>query len=147
MSTVSWAAWLLLAAAVMVLAYAVARRQAQPTPRHRWGRHVALQLPMLAPERWCACGCRQLAAPGAMLADWHYDVPGTLPPTAAPDTIAIQGLAWSYGPRGWEPAIVYVAANVHPDAVHQHPLAAAHHPPPPFDFSTNGHAEHATNPQ
>lgn len=135
----SWAAWLVLASATMVLALAVARRRAATPPQHRWGRHVALQLPLLAPERWCACGCQQLAAPGAILADWHYDTPGTIPPSAAPDAIPIRGLAWSYGPKGWEPAVVYVVANLHPDAAHQDPTPAAEHPRP---HSTNGQVVH-----
>ncbi len=139
MSRPEIAAWLALASAVMALSWAVAARRVRQVPEYRWGRHVALQVPLLAPERWCACGCRQLAAPGAILADWHYDVPGTLPPKVAPDAIPVRGLAWTLGPKGWEPAIVYVVANVHPDAAHQDPTRAAdldrlarrngHHPP------------------
>jgi hypothetical protein len=138
---VQWAAWLLLASAVMVLSFVVARRPRPKVPAHRWGLHVALQLPHLAPERWCACGCRQLAAPGAILATWHYDDPrGVLPPPEAPDAIPIQGVAWTMGPNGWQPAIVYVVANVHPDAAHQHPLRAADHP------ATNGQARVEAHP-
>ena len=138
MSRTEWAAWLVLAAAVMALSLAVARRRRPRVPEYRWGRHVALQVPLLAPERWCACGCQQLAAPGAFLADWHYDVPGTIPPKVAPDAIPVRGLAWSMGPRGWEPAIVYVIAHVHPEPAHQHPTRAADHP----RAASNGQASH-----
>ena len=98
-----------------LLAVIVWRRRPVP-PRHRY-RHVALQVPLLAPARYCACGrCAQLAAGGSLLAAWHYDVPGVLSPDKAPDAVPIQGIAWTYGPNGWEPAIVYVVANLHPDA-------------------------------
>src|SRR5262245_44588411 len=57
----------------LALAFVVGRHVRRPPP-HRWDRHIALNLPQLAPERYCACGrCGQLAAPGAVLADWHYD--------------------------------------------------------------------------
>jgi len=123
------AAVVLGAAAVMTLTWLVAARSARPPREYRWGRHVVVHLPMLAPERYCACGaCGQLAAPGAWLADWHYDVPGVLPPTKAPDATPIRGLAWTWGPAGWEPAIVYVLP---PDA---------HARPPRGAPSTNGQA-------
>lgn len=126
-ATLSWLAW-----------------RERPQPLHRWDRHVALQLPGLAPERYCACGrCGQLAAPGAWLAQWHYEPPaGVLPPDKAPDAIPIQGIAWTFQAKGWEPAIVYVVANRHPDAIPQQqpqppparPARASSDPP-----STNGH--------
>ena len=100
-----------------VLAWVVARRR---PPRARLvGRHVALGLPLLAPERYCACGaCGQLAAPGAWLADWHYEVPEALAVNKAPDdAIGIRGIAWTLSPQGsWEPAVVYVLG---PDAHHR----------------------------
>jgi hypothetical protein len=121
------------ALAAILVAYLLGR---QRRPEHRWDRHIALQLPLLAPERYCACGsCGQLAGPGSILADWHFDVPGVLPPKDAPDAIPIRGLAWSYGPSGWDPAIVYVVAHVvgakpPPPRPRAHPLGTP---------SSNGH--------
>lgn len=131
MSRTAWAAWLLLATAVMVLAWAVARRQItlarMRLNEHRRGRHVIVSLPMLAPERWCACGCTELAAPGALLAAWHYEPPaGVLPPAKAVDSIPLQGLAWTYGDDGdWQPAIVYVMARHQPEPAHGQPVPEA----------------------
>lgn len=131
MSPNAWAAWLLLASAAMVLALAVARRQVAlaklRVAEHRRGRHVVLALPQLAPERWCACGCAQLAAAGAPLADWHYQPPpGVLPPPKAHDTIPVQGIAWTYADDGtWQPAIVYVSARHQAEPAHGHPTPEA----------------------
>lgn len=131
------------ALAVWAVTLSVLAWRQRPQPLARWDRHVALQLPGLAPERYCACGrCGQLAGPGAWLADWHYEPPaGVLPPDKAPDAIPIQGIAWTFQAKGWEPAIVYVVANRHPDAIPQQqprPPAAAPAPPPAPPV-TNGH--------
>ncbi len=139
-TNVEWAAWLVLATTAMLLAWAVARRAHRQPPAHRWGRHVALALPLLAPERWCACGCAQRAAPGAWLADWHYDPPaGVLPPSKVPQgegVVPVQGLAWSLGPDGWVPALVYVLAHQQ-----QPPSPRPSTPPPHAEVaSTNGRA-------
>lgn len=141
----SEAAVVAMAIAAIAGAWMVASRRYSPPPRME-GRHVAVHLPMLAPGRYCACGsCGQLAAPGAWLADWHYDVPGVLAPAKAPDAIAIQGLAWSLGPGGtWEPAIVYVLPpDAHAASPEARPPSVAPAPVP----STNGQAHHRAHHQ